>query len=131
MIATNEMRPTLNLKPFIIIMSLAILAALGGIMLSTHAVKRHGTDAQNIRRCLENQGPSQVWKNADDPDILCFVVDTAPDCQGILIAQVWNSAIGKCTMRERTSFTPGSGADKGQPGVVRAYLERAGFIKLK
>jgi hypothetical protein len=29
----------------------------------THAIIRHGTIAEEIRRCIEQQGPLQTWQN--------------------------------------------------------------------
>ena len=57
---------------FIAIVLLAVLGTvLGAVLLSTHAVKRHGTEAQTIRDCLERNGAIQVWQMVQGVFVCC------------------------------------------------------------
>ena len=108
---------------FIAIVLLAVLGTvLGAVLLSTHAVKRHGTEAQTIRDCLERNGAIQVWQSDAEPSVKIFCVDLEPPCGkiGIMIAQLWPSLLSRCDYRERTSFVPRDGTLE----EVEEYLSR-------
>lgn len=107
----------------IIILAAVVVTAIGRLLLTGHAVERHGAEAQQIRDCLERNGPVQTWQQNDDPSIHIFCVELQKEpCSrwGILIAQVFPSLVAGCDFRERTSFTPRDGS----PQRVTSYLER-------
>lgn len=109
-----------NPLPFIVL--LAVLGVLGGLLLSSHAVERHGSDAELIRQCFRDGRMVQQWQSKNDPSVQCFVIDTGRECSrwSILIAQMWPSNAQGCKYRERTAFTPRN----GNPSAVEKYLER-------
>ena len=39
-----------------------LLAANVAILNGDHAVLKHGTEASQIRKCLDNNGPNETWK---------------------------------------------------------------------
>lgn len=51
--------------PWLVAGLLLAVGAVVGTALS-HATERHGTDAQSVRDCIEQQGYMQVWWNADN-----------------------------------------------------------------
>lgn len=98
---------------------LAFLALLGlvlaAILYGTHAVERHGTDAELVRRCVENGGTLETWTNPQtwrQADI-CRL----PDGRfGIMISRF---------EREVTSFAKDKLRRLEQ---VRQYLANRGYI---
>lgn len=132
MTTANEAVRRTNWKP-LVFLALAVLAVVittpvGRILLGRHAVERHGAEAQQVRRCLEQQGAKQTWQQDDDPSVHCFVVETdKPPCSklAIMIAQVWPSVVDECDYRELTSFRPAN----GDPDNVIDYLLRQ-FTKI-
>lgn len=99
------------------------VTAIGRLLLAGHAVERHGAQAEQIRECLERNGPVQTWQRNDDPTvhIFCVELEEGPCSRwGILIAQVWPSIVSGCDFRERSAYVPRDGS----PGRVADYLER-------
>ena len=100
-------------KPLAILALMAI--ALAAIVYGTHALERHGTDAEAVRRCIENGGTLETWTNPQtwrQADI-CRL----PDGRfGIMISRF---------EREVTSFTKDKLRRLEQ---VRHYLANRGYI---
>jgi len=102
---------------------LALLGVLGGILLSRHAVTRHGGEARAIRECLDRDGPLMQYQDRDRDDIRFLVCELEPEpCPkwAVMIAQVWPSLVDDCAFRERSSFVPRDGS----PDRVTEYLEK-------
>lgn len=61
----------------IILAALAIYAVTFAPVYHSHAVVRHGTDAELVRKCLEDQGPVQQWQKLDSTRYhkLCILPD--------------------------------------------------------
>ena len=49
---------TFNPLPLLLLAALALAVVYG-----THAVARHGTEAEQVRRCVENGWTLQLWHN--------------------------------------------------------------------
>lgn len=127
MSAMNDTYQPIDLRPFFTLALLAVIGALiGAVLLSTHAVKRHGTEAEVIRQCMSDSGPIQQWQNKDEPNVHCFVVETPCGKWGVMIAQRWPSLMQRCDYRERTSFIPRD----GEPNNVMEYLSKT-FERIK
>lgn len=86
---------------------LALLVLAGGYMLllvidRDHAVEVHGIEAEQIRKCLNDKGASQLWKftshRREDHFIQC--AELGPDSWGIRIIQRLKDG----NYLERTSF---------------------------
>lgn len=121
---TTAQQRTVPVKAILVVILAAIVVtAIGRLLLTGHAVERHGAEAQQIRECLERNGPVQTWQQNDDPSVRVFCVELEPEpCSrwGILIAQVFPSLISGCDFRERTAFVPRDGS----PQRITSYLER-------
>lgn len=78
---------------------ITILAAMG-VIAQPHAVDRHGGEATQIRKCLDRNGPAQVWMSRDKSTfyLLCQIE------RGIYGIQ----AVNKDGV-EKTAFVPGIG----------------------
>jgi hypothetical protein len=101
-----------------IILLLALLAVAGAavaVRASPHALQKHGEDAAMIHRCLDDNGPSEIWRSASwrTPNKYFQVCQIGPDRWGFRIIE-WLERRG--VWKERTSFSPGDGS-------YRALLE--------
>jgi len=91
---------------------LFIVAAI--VVVHAHAVIRHGTDAEAVRKCLENKGPHQLWRSNDGITFyrLCELEDGRWGLQAILKdGNIWH---------EKTAFIRGDGSWK----ALMEYLQR-------
>lgn len=93
---------------------LVLSVMLPRISLNTHALERHGSDAVEIRRCINEQGAQQVWKKtgSDRWLLLCQLLDNR---WGIQIVQ----KIGD-KYEEITAFV----RENGDWNTTRDYLIR-------
>lgn len=92
----------------------ALLVAAITVIVHAHAVQRHGTDAENIRKCLNDKGPYQVWKAMGEDTFyrICQLDDSRWGLQAILkVGEVWH---------EKTAFIPKDGTWK----ALTEYLQR-------
>src|SRR3990167_6338782 len=80
---------------------LTVAAGALGVTLHSHAVDRHGTDAEAVRHCLNKNGPYMVFKNLSEPTwyLLCQI-DKAK----------WGFQAVSRDGNEKTAFIPGDGA---------------------
>ena len=93
-----------NLFPFWILAIILLVAAI--IVVHSHAVSRHCTDAEAIRKCLNDKGPYQVWKAIDDNTFyrICQLDDSRWGLQAIIkVGEVWH---------EKTAFIAKDGTWK-------------------
>jgi putative hemolysin len=100
---------------------LAVLIALAagiGVALSTHAVARHGSDARAIRKCIEQNGPQQVWRDREDN---FFKLCQLPDGRfGVQIVK--RAAENGAKWVEKTAYVKGNGSWQ----TVARWLDRMG-----
>lgn len=91
---------------------LLLVAALGlmmlavsnlGVILGTHAVEKHGQDALDVQKCLDDNGPEMVYKHKFDPTyyLLCQLDDGR-----------WGLQAVAEDGHEKTAFVPKSGSWK-------------------
>jgi hypothetical protein len=97
------------------ILAAALLAA-ASVVVHSHAVSRHGADAEAIRKCLDNNGPYQTWRSFDGDTFyrLCRLEDERWGLQAITKeAGEWH---------EKTAFIRGDGSWKS----LLEYLHKLG-----
>ena len=119
----------MSLKPVLLILVLAGTILISGMLVtqyvltySAHAVERHGNDAWEVRRCLENNDPLQVWTSMKDSRV--FNVCKLPD--GRFGIQICDGT------KECTSFIyRASKGLKVKLEQVENYLKNAGAIQIK
>jgi hypothetical protein len=70
-------------SPLGIFLVLACMAAFAVVVISDHATNRHGADANRIRRCLEQNGPLQIWRAGDVFYRICLLEDERYGIQAI------------------------------------------------
>ena len=112
----------------LMLLALAAIAtsmpAAGQLLLSDHPIERHGfTDTQLVRKCLNDNGPMQVWYNptTDRHAMLCEVF---PSLFGMQIVQ--QDADG--FWHEITAFIK----DKMRTLIqVEKYLKNAGYVRIQ
>ena len=80
MIVTERRTNSPNLLiPFVLIVlaALCVYAVAFAPVYHQHAVVRHGTDAELVRKCLEDNGPVQQWRKLDSSRYhkLCVLPD--------------------------------------------------------
>ena len=89
-----------------------------------HAVKKHGAEAETIRKCLNDNGPDQVWKftshRRNNHFIQCGKLDGDRDFWGIRIIQRMKDG----RYEERTSFVVKDGTRQQMVEYVSAKAER-------
>lgn len=74
----NRTNPNYTLPVILIVLAaVSILAVTFAPVYHSHAVVRHGTDAEIVRKCLEDNGPVQQWKKYDSTRYhrLCVLPD--------------------------------------------------------
>lgn len=109
---------------------LAVLRApgIGRINTQTHAVERHGAEAEAIRECLQKHGPDMVWVKLDEP-VYIFCVDLAKENEALRSPCArgrWGALFAlfkpdlECDYQELTAFSP----KDGQFHRVTEYLSR-------
>jgi len=103
-----------KLFPFWFIVTLFLLLATAVVVVQSHAVKRHGSEAEAIRKCLDNNGPFQIWRALDGETFyrLCQLDDEQWGLQAI-------TKEGN-TWYEKTAFIRGDGSWK----ALMEYLQR-------
>lgn len=85
--------------------ALLAVALLAAVIFSAHAVAKHGSEAEQIRRACENGGEVQRWQALERPGKFYRVCQLSPHRFGLQIIE--------CTARgprERSAFVP----DKSQ-----------------
>jgi hypothetical protein len=102
-------------NPWLLLLLIAGLLLATTITLSSHAVTRHGSEALNIRDCLDRNGDFQVWKS------------TQFDNQFFRVCELGNGKFGLQIVREEggvlhevTAFVKGNGSW----GELVKYLSR-------
>jgi len=90
---------------------LILVAFAVGVTLSAHAVQRHGAEAEAVRRCMDKNGPTLVFKNRVDPTYYLM-------CQ--LDNGKWGIQAVDESGNEKTAFVPRDGLYKS----VRAYIDQ-------
>lgn len=93
-----------------------VLFAVAGVVavrVAPHALAKHGADAAAIHRCLDEQGPSEIWQSASwrTPGKFFQVCQLDDGRWGFRIIERIQAG-----WKERTSFVPGD-------GTRRALLE--------
>jgi hypothetical protein len=82
--------------PWRILLAVALLAV---VILSSHAVAKHGSDAVAIRRACDNGGEVQRWQALERPGKYYRVCQLSPTRFGLQIVECTARGI-----RERTAF---------------------------
>ena len=95
-----------------------ITIVLAAVIYGTHAVARHGTEADQVRECMDRNGPIQRWAYPDNNRIVS--VCQMPD--GKFGIQVTERA------KEVTSFIKNRVRDIRQ---VEQYLVNRGAYRIK
>lgn len=100
--------------PFTLIVASLLLLAVIVVVVQSHAVKRHGAEAEAIRKCLDNNGHFQIWRALDGETFyrLCQLDDKRWGLQAI-------TREGN-TWYEKTAFIRGDGSWK----ALMDYLQR-------
>lgn len=99
----------------------------GKVQTTTHAVKRHGSEAEAIRDCLSRKGAHQVWRDNERDDIQFWCVELdPPGCGvfGIMVAQIFPSVVEGCDFRERSSYIPAGGRLENVTRYLEAFARR-------
>jgi hypothetical protein len=95
---------------------LLLAALLLAVIYGTHAVARHGTEADMVRECMDRNGPIQRWRYEDNNRIIS--VCQMPDGKfGIMVTE---------RAREVTSYIKNKMRDIRQ---VEQYLTNRGAVK--
>ncbi|KKK73628.1 hypothetical protein LCGC14_2891940 [marine sediment metagenome] len=97
----------------LIIFLMMVLAV--SVLVSDHAVKKHGDDALAIRSCLDTKGEYQIWKSKTDLNKFFRICELEPGMFGLQVVQCLLS--GAC---EKTAFIKGDGSW----GALMKYLGR-------
>lgn len=132
MIQTDTYRtpPAFPLKPLLLLAALGLIlaAALTLHRNGTHAVDRHGLDAIQIQRCLEENGPDEVWRMTSWRRPHQYIVGCyLPDGRiGLSLMRIIKSATGSYAFREITSFVVKSGTYQEFVEYVSARAQYAG-----
>jgi len=64
---TMPKRPVKMPSLIIMLAAFAILFAWGNVIYHSHATNKHGKDAEQVRECLNKNGPYMVLKHKFDP----------------------------------------------------------------
>jgi hypothetical protein len=119
MTAAKTMFPVRRLTVFLVLLLLgsgvllAVRAPLSmpPVRSNSHAVERHGSDAIEIRRCLDRNGPADVWKKfkVDRYILLCRLDDGRWGIQiiekvGAKYEEITSFVRGNGTLRETTDY---------------------------
>ncbi len=101
-------------RPLFIVLALFTFGMLAAIILSAHAVEKHGEMAVIVRQCMQKSGPLETWDNPTTgrQASVCQVGDRF----GIQIVE---------NGREITSFIKEKLKSLEQ---VRRYLENSGYF---
>lgn len=81
----------------------------GGVLTRSHAVEKHGTDAQEIRCNMRDEGPLEVLFKDADPCEEVWLTQLKCGRFGIMIVRALWGDNGGCEYVEKTSFVPKSG----------------------
>jgi hypothetical protein len=119
--ASTHQTPT-RPAPIILLAVLIALAAGIGVALSTHAVARHGSDARAIRKCIEQNGPQQVWRDREDN---FFKLCVLPEDGRIGVQIVKRAAENSSRWVEKTAYVKGNGSYE----TVMRWLNRMGATR--
>lgn len=103
----------------LLLISFSVLAGAAGSVLVTPHADAH-PEAEQIRRCIQNLGPEQVWLSNEYEGIEYWLCQIPDGRWCVQINQVWNSAVDGADYRERTAFCPGDGTK----AKVLRYLRR-------
>ena len=105
--------PARAFNPLPLLLAVIVAAA---VVYGTHAVARHGTQAEQVRECMSSNGPIQRWRYEDNNRI-------------VSVCQLDNGKFGIMVTertREVTSFIKNRMRDIRQ---VEAYLRNRGAVK--
>jgi hypothetical protein len=99
--------------PWRILLAVALLAV---VILSSHAVAKHGSDAVAIRRACDNGGEIQRWQALERPGKFYRVCELSPTRFGIQIVECTRAGI-----RERSSFVLRAASGFAEGSLLRAH----------
>lgn len=105
---------SLVILPFVIF--LAAVAA-PAVVTTLHAVNRHGLVALEIHNCFNQGGPTQIWRDAVDPNLF-YRACRLPDGRWGLQVVRWRESVRHWV--ERTAFVKGDGSE----GALVRYLSQ-------
>jgi hypothetical protein len=107
-----------RLFPFSFFIVLLLILAAVVVVVQSHAVQRHGEEAEAIRKCLDNNGPFQIWRAFDGETFyrLCQLDDERWGLQAIVKE-------GK-TWVEKTAFVRGDGSWKALMNYLQRFATR-------
>jgi hypothetical protein len=68
-----EYHPRRNLVPLMVLMAVLMITVAYG----AHALEKHGSDAQAVRQCMENNDPLEMWTKMTDGRVfwVCLLDD--------------------------------------------------------
>lgn len=119
----NQNQTSSPIKWFFIL--LFCLGLICSIICCEHATKKHGSDADLVRQCMEEKGPMQVWKKPDGR--FANVCQISERVFGIMITdKLVTNKMGK-NVHEVTSYIK---ENMSKFSEVRAYLERMGAVRI-
>jgi hypothetical protein len=116
---STQRNPNSTIKCIFIL--LFVIVAAMGIICCEHATKKHGGDADLVRKCMEQKGPMQVWKKPDGR--FANVCQISDKVFGIMITDKAGKGAHEITSYIKEYMTKFS--------EVRDYLERMGAVRIK
>lgn len=96
---------------FVVVMVMSLPVIFG-----SHAVKAHGQDAHDVRRCLLDSGPQMVYQKGDTFYLLCQIEDGRWGMQAVrrgaydLYHELTSFVKGNGTLKELLSYMGRLGA---------------------
>lgn len=82
----------------------------GRVMTTSHAVERHGDEAEQIRCQIRRGNILEIFENEKDPCIQYWLTQLECGRFAIMISQLWPSLVDGCDWRERSSYVVRDGS---------------------
>ena len=106
--------------PVIGIMIFALMVVVGLTM--SHAITKHGEDAQRVNDCMDNQGPLQEWHNIANNHTI-YICEVEPGVYGLDILANINGRWERITSFIKSKMT--------RLDQVENYLRNSGAIRIR
>lgn len=106
-------------------MAAAVISTNNGrVKTTSHAVERHGAEAERIRCQLQDEDPLEVWEDLEDPCVRFWLTQLGCGKFAIMIVQTFPSLVEGCDLRELTSFTPRDGTYQRVTNYLSEFARR-------
>lgn len=121
---TAATAPQQRISPAPALLALVLLAVLvglaGRVLLTSHATERHGSEAVQIRQCIQRNGPMETWARKDNPNVQYWLCGLPDGRWCHMIVESFPSRNQGVDWRERTSFC----AKQGRYQQAIRYLQK-------